>query len=54
MNSAGKLENPERLITARISIENAMKDGFTKLIDNPERDVKILVSPDVAWACHLS
>ncbi|KAF3915501.1 hypothetical protein ABW21_db0202584 [Orbilia brochopaga] len=42
--SNGKIRNPEKLITAKIALEDAVKDGFEALMGSREH-VKILVHP---------
>ncbi|KAK6349479.1 hypothetical protein TWF696_005763 [Orbilia brochopaga] len=42
--STGKIRNPEKLITAKIALEDAVKDGFEALMGSREH-VKILVHP---------
>ncbi|KAF3926039.1 hypothetical protein ABW20_dc0108613 [Dactylellina cionopaga] len=42
--STGKIRNPEKLITAKVSLDDAIKDGFEALLKSREH-VKILVHP---------
>jgi (R,R)-butanediol dehydrogenase/meso-butanediol dehydrogenase/diacetyl reductase len=43
---AGKIRNPEKMITARIALKDAVKDGFDALLAHKDTHVKILVNPD--------
>lgn len=42
----GKIKNPESMITAKISLKNAITDGFDALLAQKDTHVKILVNPD--------
>lgn len=44
--SAGRIRNPERMITARIGLKNAVQEGFEALLTQKDKHVKILVTPD--------
>jgi threonine dehydrogenase-like Zn-dependent dehydrogenase len=46
MLPAGKIKNPESMITARISLKNAVEDGFEALRTQKDKHVKILINPD--------
>ena len=42
----GRLKEPERMITARISLEEGVEKGFNALINEREKHVKILIGVD--------
>lgn len=42
---SGRIKNPENMITSRISLDRAIKDGFQELLTSRDRHVKILVTP---------
>jgi threonine dehydrogenase-like Zn-dependent dehydrogenase len=44
---SGQIEKPERLITSRISLEDSIIKGFDTLLSGNDKDVKILVSPEL-------
>ena len=41
----GKIKQPERLISAKISMEDVVSKGFEALLNNKDQNVKILVEP---------
>lgn len=41
----GRLKNPEKMITARVPLENGVKDAFDELIKSRDNHVKILIKP---------
>lgn len=44
--AAGSIKEPERMITARISLEEGVEKGFHALINEREKHVKILIGVD--------
>lgn len=42
----GKFIGYERLITGRIGLEDIVDQGFSELINNKDKHIKILVSPN--------
>ncbi len=42
----GRLKNPEKMITAKISLEEGVEKGFRALIHEREKHVKILIGVD--------
>jgi threonine dehydrogenase-like Zn-dependent dehydrogenase len=42
---AGKFQGVEKMVTARISIEDVKEKGFEQLIKNKDQHVKILATP---------
>lgn len=48
--SDGRIKQPERLISARISMEDTVSKGFEALLNNKDQNVKILVEPVSASA----
>ena len=44
--TTGKIKNPERMITAKISLNDAVTDGFDALLAQKDKHIKILVNPD--------
>ena len=42
----GRLKEPERMITARVSLEEGVEKGFNALINEREKHVKILIGVD--------
>ncbi len=43
---AGRLKEPERMITAKISLEEGVEKGFKALLHKREKHVKILIGVD--------
>jgi len=43
--SEGKIRHPERLISAKIPMEDAVSKGFEALLNNKSQNVKILIEP---------
>lgn len=41
----GRIKNAETMITGRVSLENAIEDGFEQLLAGVEGHIKILVNP---------
>jgi 2-desacetyl-2-hydroxyethyl bacteriochlorophyllide A dehydrogenase len=41
----GRLKNPERMITARVPLENGVEGAFEELIKSKDKHVKILIKP---------
>ena len=41
----GRLKDPEKMITARVPLEDAVKGGFEELINGRDKHVKILIKP---------
>lgn len=39
----GQLKNPEKMITARVPLKDAVTEGFEALIANKDKHVKILI-----------
>jgi len=45
MVARGELNGFERMVTSRISIDDVVEKGFLELINNKDKQVKILISP---------
>lgn len=43
---AGSLKEPERMITAKIPLEQGVEKGFMALMNEREKHVKILIGVD--------
>jgi len=41
----GKFKGFEKLVTARIALEDVVEQGFEELVNNKDDHVKILVTP---------
>lgn len=46
MFDAGRIKEPERMISARISLEEGVEKGFNALINEREKHCKILIGVD--------
>ena len=46
MFETGRLKEPERMITAKISLEEGVEKGFDALLREREKHVKILIGVD--------
>lgn len=47
-HSTGKIKNPEKMITGRIGLKDAVVGGFDALLLQKDKHVKILVDPNAA------
>lgn len=45
-SSLGRIKEPERMITAKISLEDGLEKGFKALLQEREKHVKILIGVD--------
>jgi (R,R)-butanediol dehydrogenase/meso-butanediol dehydrogenase/diacetyl reductase len=45
MSIKGRICKPERLITAKIDMEDVVPKGFEALLNNKSENIKILISP---------
>ena len=42
----GKLQGYEKMVTSRISVEDIVEKGFKELINNKDKHIKIMVTPN--------
>ncbi|KAI9814268.1 MAG: hypothetical protein M1827_003434 [Pycnora praestabilis] len=46
--ASGKIRHPEKMITGKFSLQDAVEKGFRACIERKDANVKVLISPDVA------
>lgn len=42
---SGRLSGYEKMVTARISVEDIVAKGFEELVNNKDQHIKIMVTP---------